>query len=438
MRAALLSLVLLPTLLHTQALPLVLRHATVIDGTGAPALRDRTIIIAEGRIRAITPANDTAGYPDSAHVLDLRGRTVIPGLWDAHVHSLLDDNVAEAFAPAFLANGILGVRDMGGLLPTLTKWRGRLAADPWAGPRLIAAGAILDGPEPIDPRISIPLADSAEARYAVRLLADRHVDFIKVYSTLPPDLWSLVISEARARGLSVSGHLPYGVSALEAARQGQVSIEHDQGIDLRCRERSPVCDALFTTLLGAGTRVVPTLVVQQQGATLDRGSVTDDWRRGYVPRSLRGEWLAYATARTKGGHSRELRKERDEFAQEVALVGTLWRFRIPLLAGSDAGALYTYPGFSLHDELALLVRAGLPPVQAIHAATGSVTDFLGLSDSLGTIAPGKCADLLILEADPIRDIRNTRRIQSVVYRGRLIDREGLDSLLSRARDLAGR
>jgi len=107
-------------------------------------------------------------------------------------------------------------------------------------------------------------------------------------------------------------------------------------------------------------------------------------------------------------------------------------------SGSDAGALYTYPGFSLHDELALLVRAGVPPVQAIRLASGAVTEFLGLDDSLGTIAPGKVADLLILDADPVRDIRNTKRIRSVIYRGRLLDREALDLLLARGRDLAGR
>jgi imidazolonepropionase-like amidohydrolase len=176
----------------------------------------------------------------------------------------------------------------------------------------------------------------------------------------------------------------------------------------------------------------------QQGATLDRVSVTDDWRRGYVPRSLRADWVTYAHVRTKGGRSRQLQKEREEFAEEVTLAGTIARAGVPVLAGSDAGALYTYPGFSLHDELALLVRAGLKPVQAIHASSGAVTEFLGLSDSLGTVRPGRAADLLILEGDPIRDIRNTRRIQTLIYRGREYDRAGLDSLLARARDLAGR
>jgi imidazolonepropionase-like amidohydrolase len=438
MRTALLLLCLLPAPLHSQTPPLVLRHATVIDGTGAPPTRDRTILIVDGRIRAIGGPQDTIALPAGGEELDLRGRAVIPGLWDAHVHSLLDDGVAETFAPAFLGNGVVGVRDMGGFLPALLHQRERLARDPWAGPRLFAAGAILDGSDPIDPRISLAVADSADAVYAVGLLAARQVDFLKVYSTLAPDAWRAVLAEGRRLHLPVAGHLPYGTSALEAARLGQASIEHDQGIDLRCRERSPGCDALFTTLLGAGTRVVPTLVVQQQGATLDRGSVTDDWRRGYVPRSLRADWVTYAHARTKGGGVRQLRKEREDFALEVTLAGAIARAGVPLLAGSDAGALYTYPGYSLHDELALLVRAGLTPVQAIHAATGAVTEFLGLADSLGTIRVGMAADLLVLTADPVRNIRNTQRIETIIFRGRKYDREGLDSLLARARDLAGR
>lgn len=439
MRTALVLLSLLSTPLLSQSPPLVLRHATVIDGTGAPPVRDRVIVIVDGKIRRVAAPTDTLSLPEGSEEMDLRGRTVIPGLWDAHVHSLLDDAVAESFAPAFLGNGIVGVRDMGGFLPTLVHQRARLARDPWAGPRLVAAGAILDGSDPIDPRISLAIADSVDAAYAVDLLATRRVDFIKVYSTLSPEAWRAILAEARRRHLAVAGHLPYGISALEAARLGQASIEHDQGIDLRCRERSPNCDALFTTLLGAGTRITPTLVVQQQGATLDRGSVTDDWRRGYVPRTLRADWVTYAHARIKGGGgSRQLRKEREDFALEVALAGTIFRAGVPILAGSDAGALYTYPGFSLHDELALLVRAGLSPVQAIHAATGAVTEYLGLADSLGTIRPGQSADLLILEGDPVRDIRNTHRIQTLVYRGRMFDREGLDSLLARARDLAAR
>jgi hypothetical protein len=236
----------------------------------------------------------------------------------------------------------------------------------------------------------------------------------------------------------VAGHLPKGVTALDAARLGQSSIEHAQGIDLQCRTRSPSCDATFNAIIAAKTRIVPTLIVQQQSGIIDRGSVTSDYRLGYVPRSLRAEWRAYASIRSKGGRARELRRVRAQFDQEVALVGVLWHAGIPLLAGSDAGALYTYPGFSLHDELALLVRAGVPPVQAIHLASGAVTEYLGLADSLGTIAPGQVADLVILDADPLRDITNTTRIRSVIYRGRLLDREALDLLLARGRDLAGR
>lgn len=438
MKGLLTALLLLPAHLTGQEAPLILRHATLIDGTGRAPLTDRAILITGDRIVAIIADRELTADPATTRQIDLGGRTVIPGLWDAHAHTLLDDVTAEAFAPTLIANGVVGVRDMGGFLPTVLRWRERLREDPWAGPRVLAAGPFIDGADPVDPRISLAVADSAEAHYAVSLLAERRVDFLKVYSNLSFDAWRAVIEEGRARGLPVVGHIPKGATALDAARLGQASIEHAQGIDLQCQTRSPSCDATIAAILAAQTRVVPTLIVQQQGATLDRSSVTSDFRLGYVPRALRAEWRVYANVRAKGGRARELRRLRGEFDQEVALVATLWRAGVPLLAGSDAGALYTYPGFSLHDELTLLVRAGVPPVQAIRLASGAVTEFLGLADSLGTIAPGKVADLLILEGDPVRDISNTRRIRTVIYRGRVLDREALDLLLAKGRDLAGR
>jgi hypothetical protein len=223
------------------------------------------------------------------------------------------------------------------------------------------------------------------------------------------------------------------VTALEAADSGQRSIEHlrDEVEPLCKAATDPACVRLLGALRARPTWLVPTLVVLRVKAILDDSSLVRDPRLGGVPALVRNAWEAIRTGKQTRPPA-YWREKRTRFFGELALTGAAWRDSVPLLAGTDAGALYTYPGSSLHEELAQLVRAGLTPAAALRSATLAPAEFLGATDSLGAVAAGKVADLVLLGADPLADIGNTRTIEAVVVRGRLLRRAALDSLAGRA------
>jgi len=362
-------------------------------------------------------------------VVDGSGKFLIPGLWDFHVHALFDPEAARTFLPRFVAAGVTGIRDMGGSLEVLRAVRWALLAGTLVGPRIVAAGAVIDGPEPVDPSVSIAVGDSATASAALDSLVRAGADFVKVYTLLPREVYFVLLREAWRRGLTVAGHVPESVSVREAADSGQRSIEHlrDEVEPLCARAADPSCSRLLDTLRARGTWLVPTLVVLRVKAILDDSSLVRDPRLGAVPPFVRGGWEGIRE-RAQERPADYWRERRARFFDELALTGAAWRAGVPLLAGTDAGALFTYPGSSLHDELVQLVRAGLTPAAALRAATLDPARFLGAADSMGTVAAGKVADLVLLDADPLADIRNTQRIAAVVLRGRRLDRAALDSL----------
>jgi imidazolonepropionase-like amidohydrolase len=318
---------------------------------------------------------------------------------------------------------------MGGSLEVLRAARWAILAGTLIGPRIVAAGAILDGPEPVDPTVSIAVGDTGAARRAVDSVANAGADFVKVYTLLPREAYFAVLREAARRHLSVAGHVPAAVTVLEAADSGQRSIEHlrDEIEPLCIQAADAACARLLDTLRARGTALVPTLVVLRVKAILDDSSLVLDPRLATVPSLVRSAWDGIRSGKL-GRPPDYWREKRARFFGELALTGAAFLAGVPLLAGTDAGALYTYPGSSLHDELAQLVRAGLTPAAALRAATLGPAEFLGATDSLGTVAVGRVADLVLLDADPLTDIKNTRRIAAVVLRGRLFARPALDSL----------
>lgn len=439
---------------------IAIEHVTVIDGTGAPARADQTVVVAGERIVAVGPAASTP-VPRGARRIDGRGRWLIPGLWDMHVHAFAVDFAAWT-GPLLLAHGVTGARDMGFFVDSARHWRGEVAAGRVQGPRLVVGGR-LDGPANRAPWVA-RAATADEARRAVDSLHAAGADFIKVYSALPRDAWQGAAEEARRRGIPLAGHVPYAVGVAEAARAGQRSIEHqddllracsaeDEGMrrellampadapparqlalvrDHAARIRGGYdaarCGALTAALAEAGTWMTPTLVVYQPYLARGDTAVMHPSASRYVPAALAAEWRA-RLERAGPGDTATVGAY-----VSLARTGELHRAGVPLLAGTDAPLAYLLPGLSLHDELALLVRAGLTPLQAIRAATGEAAAYLG-ADSLGVVAPGKLADLVLLEADPLADIRHTRRIHTVVARGRVVDR---DALLRRAERFAAR
>ena len=431
MRSILLFLVLLaaPTA-YAQEPETAFVGATVLRMDGSPPLLDGTVVVRGDRITAVGPR---ASVPTTgARVVDVSGRWILPGLWDMHVHALYDAAVVDTLFGLLIGNGVTGIRDMGGRLDVLESVRARVRAGEILAPRIVSAGPVLDGPEPVIPEISWRIATATEGRAAVDSLAAAGVDFVKVYTLLPRDAFFAVMERARDLDLPVSGHVPGEVTPIEAARAGMRSIEHLRAeIEPYCTRAEPsACDEPFEVFGEEETYQTPTLAVRRNRAFLDDSTEVRKHYLRYAPPSLLAEWEAARTARLERGEAYFV-EARERHADEVFVTGKLDEAGIPILAGSDAGALFSLYGFALHDELELLVGAGLEPVEALRAATSEAARFLGLQDSLGTISPGSKADLLILDADPLADIANTRRIHAVVLDGRLLAREDLDELLDR-------
>jgi len=332
------------------------------------------------------------------------------------------------------------VRDMGGTLAVLDLVRAGVRAGAVRAPRIIAAGPILDGPKPVDPSVSLAISNAAEARAAVATLARAGVDFIKVYTLLPAPAFRAVIQEAASRGLRVGGHVPADITPVEAAAAGMWSIEHMRTeLGGYCtRATAAACEPIIGAFRKYGTWQVPTLAVRRARAYLDVPDVATDPRLEYVPRSLRDQWLSARRRRLEQKGQAGFAALRAEFEDERWLAGELRRGSVPMLAGSDAGADFTYHGFGLHDELAQLVAAGFTPLGALQAATVRAATFLGRDDRTGVIVAGADADLVLVDGNPLADITAVSHIHGVMTRGTWLSRADLDAMMDGARLAAAR
>lgn len=424
----------------TVSADLAIVGATVIDPRDGTRTSAQTVLVDDGRIVAVG-AEGSLTVPADTQIVDGHGRFLIPGLWDMHVHALWDPIVRDTFLPTFAAYGVTGVRDMGGTIEVLQRIRAeRNAAEargedlPW--PRIVAPGPILDGPEPVDPSISRAISTPEQARAAVAELDALDVDFIKVYTLLPPEAYRAVVEEARQRGLPVAGHIPHGIDAIEAAR-GMRSIEHmrTETGGLCADIPADRCPVVLAALHERGVWQTPTLVPRRGRAFIGDPALIESPELALIPSALRSVWIANRDKTLRRISADGLRTRRDDFGRETAMAAELRARGIPMLAGSDAGADWSFPGSGLHDELVLLTDAGLTPRETLRMATVGAAEYFGLRDQ-GWIGAGNAADMVLLDADPLDDIRNTRRISAVVMRGRLYDRVRLDALLERARRAA--
>lgn len=409
---------------------LAIRDVALWDGTGERLRPHATVLVRGDRIVAVGAVDEIA-IPDGAEVVDGVGRYLIPGLIDMHVHALWDPSVPQVFLPLFVAHGVTTIRDMGGLLDLLPATRSALADGSLVGPRLIAAGAILDGPAPVHAEVSIAIDTPAEATAAVEAVAAAGADFVKVYTLLPADAFATVVAAADARGLPVAGHVPYEVGPVAAAAAGMRTIEHlmTEVEGFCARDRPEECAEVFAAFREHGTWQVPTLVLQGQ---TEASALCGDPRLRSLPRTALEYWFDGAVVPPGcAGRSRPAVPFEPELPAEAWLVRALREAGVPVLAGSDTGVPYSLPGSSLHDELALLVEAGLTPREALLAATRDPARALGLDQELGTIRPGRVADMILLRDDPLEEIRGTRAIDAVVLRGTLLRRTEIDAIRNR-------
>lgn len=397
---------------------LEIRHATVIDPGSGTVTANRCIRISGDTITGIVDCGPT---PDIASV-DARGRWVIPGLWDMHVHAVWHEDVYETFFDEFIRFGVVGIRDMGGKLDVLQQARWYLEQPGVIGPFLVAPGPFLDGPEPINPSLSLALESYQDGVRAVRTLAARGVDFVKLYTLLPKDAALGAMAEAKRQGLPVVGHLPASLDLDTALQHGMSGIEHmavEVGGLCDVADTADPCSAVFDRLKKARVALTPTLIVRKRRTELDMSGILELARVDDMPQIVAEDWLARREHALGELSPEEWAARRLQFVQEQAMTARAIREDALLLAGTDAGDLFVPPGASLHDELALLVEAGMSEMRALRAATADATAVLGLSER-GAIRKGAKADLVILRSDPLQDIRNTRDIESVIVSGNLV------------------
>ncbi len=426
-------------------------HVTVIYGTGARPKSDQTVLVADGRILAVGRTSRVK-LLDGARVVDGNGKFLIPGLWDMHVHC----TGTPHFSELYIANGVTGVRDMFTSMPEIETERKAIQSGQ-AGPRIVAAGRIVDGPKPVWPG-SIAAKDAEEGRKAVATVKQEGSDFVKVYSLLPRDAYFAIAAEAKRQGIVFAGHVPEAVSAAEASDAGQKSIEHLTGVAKACstletelmhpgasipltqRMISEMktgletydekkASALFARFKRNHTWQCPTLTVLDHIAHLSDGSLVNDPRLKYMPAELRSSWIPANDFRFKKWSADFYADALRAYRQDQEIVGKMRRLGVEFLAGTDVGNPYCFPGFSLHEELARLVNSGLTPMEALQAATFNPARYLGKERELGSIQPGKLADLVLLDADPLQDIHNTTKIRAVFANGRVYDRTALDKFL---------
>ena len=438
--------------------PLVVTNVTVVDvrtGQLRPAV---TVAIRGGRIASITATG--AGPDPAGQRIDGSGKFLIPGLWDMHVHLAFGDwfpGARDIVLPLFIANGVTGVRDMGSDLAPVLEWRRAIGAGTLTGPRIVTSGPMLDGPKPRFPA-SIAITTPADGRRAVRDLQKQGADFIKFQSLIPRDAVFAIADEAKKRGIVVAGHVPDAVRASEASAAGQKSFEHligifegsspdetkfltgPKGIGQFLATYDPArAAALFKLLARNRTWQCPTLVWERGGSLMDERDLAHDPLGKYAPKSWTEQAWRRFTNDIVAGYTDDLATRKRFVAKELEVVGGLHRAGVPFLAGTDTPpGVFVFPGFSLHDELELFVQAGFTPREALETATLNPAIYLGLQRDLGTVEAGKFADLVLLDANPLEKIGNTRAIAAVITRGRYLPRADLDRLLTQAAEAAGR
>ena len=435
---------------------LVITNVTIIDVTGAPASSDMTVVITGDRITEIGPAKSVRA-PRDAQIVSGAGKYLIPGLWDMHVHWYLKD-----YLPLFLANGVTGIRQMWGM-PMHHQWRKEQQSGTLLGPRMVIASPIVDGPNPIW-QGSVSVTTEVQAREAVNKARRDGADFIKIYTRLTRDAFFAIADETRKLGIPFAGHIPQSVTVAEASDAGQKSIEHLTGILMACSSRenelrqelavastnpsqfsSPrfrqinrstletfsaeKAAALFARLKRNHTWQCPTLTVLRSTASLADPNFINDARLKYMPSSVKTQWDPTKDFRFKNRTEEDHQISRMLFRKQMEIIRPMRESGVEFIAGTDVLNPYCFPGFSLHDELALLVEAGLTPLEALQAATINAARYQSKEKELGTVEKGKLADLVLLDSNPLEKITNTQKINAVVMNGKLISKGEIERML---------
>ena len=438
---------------------MVVTEVNVVDTRRGVIFPDQTVLIDKGRIVDVGPRRTTR-YPRNAPtIINGKGLYVIPGLWDMHVHLVFGDwfpLAQEISLPLFIANGVTGVRDMGGELQIIQGWRNEIEGGRMIGPRILSSGPMLDGPKPRFPS-SIAIATPEDGRRAVENLKRAGADFIKLQSLIPRDAVFAIAAEARKQDIPFEGHVPDSVRAGEMSDAGMRSFEHLIGV---FEGSSPLEDqflkgnksetkflssydpgraaALAALLAKNQTWQCPTLVWERGGNLIDVADFTKDERAKYVPAYWKEHTWKKFTEEVEAEFKTDSLETRRKFIEkELEVVQMLNKAGVPFLAGTDTPpGVYVFPGFSLHEELERFVAAGFTPLEALQTGTINPARFFHMEDRAGTVERGKYADLVLLEANPLEDIRNTQKISGVIFNGRFFKKADLQRILKNVEESA--
>lgn len=448
----------------TEKLDILINNARIVDVKTGRISRDQHIGIRSDTIVFIGDDEQVTAY-SALQTIEASGKFVIPGLWDMHVHfrggdALIQEN--KNLLPLFVANGITGVREAGGdMTSEIFKWRKEIKDGQLTGPAIFTSGPKLDGPRATWAG-SIPVTTQEEVVQAVDSLENMGVDFIKIYdSRISREAYIWIIEEAKRRGITTSGHMPFTVMLEEAVNAGLGSVEHlyyilkgasaeeyavtQDNINgkagfwgsmdrLIATYDKSVAQKTFQSLKDNDVYVVPTMHIGNTLSYLDRDNHEEDEYLQYIGPGI---------IKTYEGRVRGAMRASPAAVERRHALNTTFRGLVPklnqagvtLLAGSDTGASnsYVYQGISLHQEMAALVETGLSPLEALKAATINGARFLNVDEYYGSIEEGKSGDLLILDANPLEDISNSQRIHTLVLDTKVYSKSELDQMLESAR-----
>jgi imidazolonepropionase-like amidohydrolase len=447
----------------------VFRNAGVIDAVGG--LRSGQSVIVRGNRIIQTGPSGSIKEPAGATIVDCTGKYLIPGLWDAHVHLTNTQALRPAMFPLLIVNGITYVRDTAATLASILSMRddAEEASKEGMAPAVYYIGPHMDGPQ-LSWESSVSVTSAGQAAVVIDSLISAGVSELKVYDLIDREVCLEILSIARDKGFKVSSHVPLSMDALEASNAGMSSVEHMTNIEfsmsadwdslLQARRRMIAegtgmrgndlrnsiyraqrlhafrtqdeerRETVLRALADNGTWQVPTLVIiaQEEHRIFAREDYLEKFK--YLPEPVRSNWRRSAAAEVERARLSPSEEGMAHARWAYDMVPRVAGAGIGIMAGTDMPLAHLIPGFSLHEELALLVRTGLTPMQVLEAATLSPAQYLGLDHQQGTIGEGMLADLVILDANPLDDITNTRRINAVMRNGHLHTRDDLDVILS--------
>jgi imidazolonepropionase-like amidohydrolase len=408
------SVILFLAALRLSAASIAVQDVTLIDVASGVARPHMTVVMDDGKISRIGAAASTP-LPAGTRIVSGKDKFLMPGLWDMHVHLYY-----KQYLPLFVAFGVTGVQDMGSDFSKVSAWRDEIEKGAAIGPHIISSGPPVDGGSSDDPKLPLLVARTGDqARQAFDQLYKMDVDFIKVLSRLPREAYFALAEQARHWDLRMVGHIPTNVTAQEAVEARQKSLEHMFGITKSVANEEEAVK-FFERCTLTGTRVSPTLVLWLRMSHIDDTKLMANPQLEAVPVSIRSTWPDVSDDPTS---------LKIQIWRIYRLVALAKRAKTEILAGTDTGDPYVIPGAALHDELEQLVEAGLTPREALEAATLAPARFFETEKEMGAIEKGKLADMVLLDANPLEDIRNVRKVQGVFTHGRYYARKDLDAIL---------